>query len=172
MFGFGKKKIEVNRAQTIFEASILHYQTIESEADNLRLELLDYCLIDKSIAMKLWVLLKAQILFSALAKNNDILIYDQLRDGLIKYVEKIYSVEFRENEEFSHFSRYKTSFAKHSEVGDLIASLLIDFGLNLKDDDFSNNLVSTFEVGNILKNKIIYHLSETKKAVKSLNIIN
>lgn len=173
MFGFGKKKFSVEQAQNIIQTSILAHSTVRNEARYMFqtvFQLNDTGLkCDEFDFIKVLVLLKSQIVFSAIAKNNDISIYDKIRERIINWVENTYyEVEFDEYTEFSVFNRFKTDFAEKSDVYDLIISLGLSFELAITKGEVRLNT----EAQKIFYQSVEHHLYETNKAIEKMIIVS
>ena len=172
MFGFGKKKFSVEQAQDIIQGSILAYSTIRPEASylwekvfNLNDTPLNF---DDLKFVKVHVLFKSQVVFSAIAKNNDIDIYVDIRERIMKWVADTYKVEFDEDTEFSWFNRFKTSFAEHPDVQSMIISLGLDYDLSLTEGKIRLNPIAT----QAIYQSIEHHLYETNKAIGKMKIVS
>ena len=173
MFGFGKKKFSVEQAQDIIQGSILAHSTVRTEARYMFetvFHLNDVPLkCDELDFIRVLVLLKSQIVFSAIAKNNDVNVYNDIKEGIIKWVENTYyEVEFDQDTEFSIFNKFKTSFAEHPDGRDLIISLGLDFDLSVTE----GKIILNPNAKESIYQSIEHHLIETNKAIEKMKIVS
>ena len=169
MFGFGKKKFNVESLVELLMDSMFSSEAIDAESNHLTSELSQYSdlAIDKKKSIKkYWLLLKSQLIFGAIAKSTDIIKYEKAKSLLKEEIELKYDLKFAEETvtEFSPFNRYILSYAK-SDVHDAISSLQVDFLLNLGISELTQNSMHTGEVGMILHRKISHHYMGSHKAI-------
>ena len=176
MFGLGKKKYNVDSLVDLLMNSLLSSEAIGAESEHLNAELSQYSdlVLDKQRSVKkYWLLLKSQLIFGAIAKSTDVIKYEKAKNLLKEKIELKYDLKFAEESitEFSPFNRYILSYAK-SDVNDAIASLRVDFLLNLGISELTQNSMQTGEVGMILHRKISHHFMGSHKAIiDSIKII-
>ena len=172
MFGFGKKKFSVEQAQDIIQGSILAYSTVRPEASYMWEKVLfknEATLgCDDLKFVKVLVLLKSQIIFSAIAKNSDITIYVDIRERIMKWVTKTYEVEFDEDTKFSWFDKFKRSYAEKSDINDLILSLGIDFQLSITGGNYRVNN----DALQAICQSVGHHIYQINKAIEKMKIIS